>query len=510
MDIRITEGNQNAPDGITAASVKRFTRSNPVAVVLVNASGDVYNALSSQAGSGGDGAILDGADTGVRATVKDYANSNPLAVVLTNVSGDVYNALGAASGGDGALLDGSDNGIRATVKDYGNSNPLTVVLVNVSGDAYNASSGGSGGDGAINDGANSAIKATVLTEPTARPTAADNPLLVQMADDLTRELGKIQSPIGVQILGGSMGAQVSASGDFDIRDLTLNDKVTIGAVTVPIGVTGDVSTTPKAGSTWPISSGSDLNVREQSKIGVHVDSGRVGVTGDVSTTPKAGSTWPISADSGLNVREQAKIGVHVDSGRVSVTGDILLRSNTGTDIGDVGIKSSEEIGVRQLGAWNGATSGDQRLVDGVDNTIKATVRDYSGSNPVAVVLTNSTGDTYNAGTKRPILTTTAGITASGEGSLTLVGAVAGRKIKVTRVELQGVDNTGRVHFASGASGSQLSVQWDLNSREGVVEYVSPVDDGYLFSTAAGSLLSLERGSAKPVKYAISYHTEDAI
>lgn len=45
-------------------------------------------------GGASDGAIVDGADSGIKATVKDYANSNPLVVVLSDTSGDPYVASG--------------------------------------------------------------------------------------------------------------------------------------------------------------------------------------------------------------------------------------------------------------------------------------------------------------------------------------------------------------------------------------------------------------------------------
>src|SRR3990167_3067824 len=39
-------------------------------------------------GSSGDGAILDGVSSSIKATVLDYTSSNPLAVRLTDTSGD--------------------------------------------------------------------------------------------------------------------------------------------------------------------------------------------------------------------------------------------------------------------------------------------------------------------------------------------------------------------------------------------------------------------------------------
>lgn len=57
-------------------------------VVLVDAAGTIYTATSGGTAGGGDGAILDGVSSAIKATVLDYTNSNPLAVRLTDTSGD--------------------------------------------------------------------------------------------------------------------------------------------------------------------------------------------------------------------------------------------------------------------------------------------------------------------------------------------------------------------------------------------------------------------------------------
>ena len=670
-----------------------------------------------------------------------------------------------------------------TPETLGNRGAMPVFLVNASGDLYNSGGGASGGDGAINDGANSSLKASVLSGPTTRPAATSNPLLIQFADDPTRQLGQTSPPVtGTQILGGSVGARVQPSGDFPVQ---------VGVITAPVGITGDVSTTPKAGQTWPVSIAGTVNVAEQAKTGTHVASGQVGVTGDVivtatnldirdlaqatdqvgthqkgawnvgvsgdvTTIPKAGETWPVSFSQTVNVQHVGPIGVQVVGGgvggsvgisgdvqskqagawAVAVTGDVLLRANQGINIGNVGLASTigvqvigggvggtvslsgdamvsqrggwatsvtgdvllrpgslsdprgpigvqivgtsvgqqgisgdvllranpntiiGQIGntlgvnviggsvggrvsisgdtllVNQQGAWAVSVTGDvstrplsgqtwpvtqqgavgvnilgssgsgtvgisgdapvsqkggwavavtgdvllrgnpnviigqfgntvganviggsvggrvsisgdvlntrEQNVIGVqlvggsgggtvgvtgdvnvrprgayasaisgDGGVMATVRDYTNGNPLAVVLTNSTGDTYNAAIKMSVLTTVSGRFAN-QGSNSVVSAVAGRKIKVARYNLQGDGDNARGYFASGASGSQLTTEWELASREGVVEYVSQAAGGYLFATAAGSALSLESSSSKGIKYSVSYHTEDAL
>ncbi len=55
-----------------------------------------YLKVNIVAGGAGNGAILDGVDSNIKATVLDYVNSNPLAVRLTDANGD-YIAAGAGT-----------------------------------------------------------------------------------------------------------------------------------------------------------------------------------------------------------------------------------------------------------------------------------------------------------------------------------------------------------------------------------------------------------------------------
>lgn len=73
---------------------------------------------------GGDGAILDGADSNLKATVRDYTNSNPLAIALTDSSGDQIDTLpisasslplpaGAATAANQSTIIGHVDGLEA-------------------------------------------------------------------------------------------------------------------------------------------------------------------------------------------------------------------------------------------------------------------------------------------------------------------------------------------------------------------------------------------------------------
>lgn len=300
-----------------------------------------------------------------------------------------------------------------------------------------------------------------------------------------------QGPIGVQIVGGSAASQVQPSGDFPIR---------IAAATAPLGITGDVSTVPKAGQFWP--------VKEQNTLGVQINGGSVGaqvspsgdfpirigaataplgITGDVSTLPKAGQTWPTS--------QQGIIGVQVVGGQVGgshgVSGDVTIKPGT--------IPAGQYFPV----------SGDTTLADGLNRGIKATVKQYTDSNPVAVVLMNPSGDAYIPTPKEPInVTIPFNITAA--GTTTLAGPYNGRVIKVISYDLQGSSDiaTAQGHFGSAASGSQLSPDWLFAVREGVSKQVPGVGGSYIFKTILNQALVFEL-SAGAMRGSVTFQTGDS-
>lgn len=62
------------------------------------------------------------------------------AVRVANPDGTTIS--GGSGGGDGAIVDGSNSAIKATVKDLTNSNPVTVAIVDTSGDQISSFGGG--------------------------------------------------------------------------------------------------------------------------------------------------------------------------------------------------------------------------------------------------------------------------------------------------------------------------------------------------------------------------------
>ncbi len=734
-DVRIVQGDQNNGP-IIAANVRALPRANVQLVALVNPSGDISWPIGSS-GAGGDGAIVDGANAAIKATVEQYLRSNPLAVVLKNASGDSYNAnevsvvvppvtvdkWNLTPTQDSVHVDGGLTGVTGdvtTLPKPGSTWPVSIaasvpvsfsgqigvqivggsvgaqvapsgdfpmriaaatVPLGISGDVstkpaagqtwpvslagtlpvaeqtkigVHVSAGQTGvtGDVVIRQGSplSTAITGDVLlrgTSPvsqqgvvgvqivgggTNRVSISGDQLTVNQngawATAVTGDVSTLpkagqtwpvreQGIIGVQIVGGGTnrvsisGDQLSViqdgawataiTGDVLLRGTVLTrEQGKIGAHVAAgqIGVTGDVSTAPAAGQTWPVSVAGVINTREQNKIGTHVASGVVGISGDVSTTPAANQTWPVSIAGILNTREQGKIGVHVAAGIIGVTGDVSIKpGSTPAGVyhpvsGDMSISDGANKTIKStvkqytrsnpvavvlvnasgdayngnqtsisLSKWNltptqdavhlnsglvgvtgdvstvpkvGSTwpvslagtvntaeqvkvgthvasgligvTGDRSITDGADPTIECTVRDYTRSNPLAVVLTNASGDHYNAQSPMPNLSETMSGRLTTTGSRVVASAAAGKRLYVTAYDFQAEADYSYPNWAAGASGSALSPQWILAAREGVAKQVP--GPGYIFRTTPGGNLSLEN-NGNILRWSVTYFTGDS-
>lgn len=208
------------------------------------------------------------------------------------------------------------------------------------------------------------------------------------------------------------------------------------------------------------------NVLNQSVVGVQI------VGGGINRVSISGDTLPVTISQSVNVQEQNKIGAHVASGLVGITGD-------------------------------------RSITDGADPTIESTVRDYANSNPITVVLTNASGDTYSPTPKEPICQTIP-FNITSTGTTTIAGPYTGRVIKVCSYDLQGISNVGSAqgHFGSAASGSALTHDWVFAVREGTTKYVSPVGGGYIFKTNLNEPLVFEC-SAVAFRGSVTFQTGDS-
>lgn len=316
----------------------------------------------------------------VAATVRQLARANAIAFVQVNVSGDIVNP----GGGGGVGSDVNLNQIGGVSPSVGTGNANTGTLrVAVASDqpviptseqskiGVHVESGTLGVSGDVRSRQSGAWATSITGDVLLRAGGPTIPVLNQ-------------GTLGVQVVGGSIGVQASPSGDFPVR---------VASITAPVGVSGDVLTKPSAGNTWP--------VREQGVVGVQVVGGSVGaqvspsgdflvrvgavnspvgVTGDVLTVPKAGQVWPVSHQGVMGVQIVGSSGI----GAAGISGDVSVKPVVG-----------QVFPVSQSGPWSIQGSGDLSIVDGGNRAIKSTVRDYANSNPLAVVLTNASGDTYN-------------------------------------------------------------------------------------------------------------------
>lgn len=295
-------------------------------------------------------AVNDGVDTNQKATVFSGG--------ALRISGDVAIVGGGAS--DGAIVDGASGSIKATVRDYTNSNPLAVVLTNASGDTYNASGGGGSVDPV---GLKNASSVTI--NPATEDTLAERV-----------GIGKITASIGIS---GDVSIKPKAGEVFPVNDnsgsLTVDGTVNIGntpsvviqSIQAPIDISGDVTVSATNLDIRDLTSASDSVAATQS------GTWNVNVSNNpVNTKVTNGITIGVSGDQGFELIDSAGTNraTVYSTGAVRISGDIKI-------------------------AGGGASDG--AIVDGDNSAIKATVLDYTASNPLAVRLSDTDGNYVGAG-----------------------------------------------------------------------------------------------------------------
>lgn len=188
------------------------------ATLVTTSSGLPVNIVAS---SGADGAILDGADGGIKATVLDYASSNPLAVRLTDTGGD-YVAAGA--------------GTQYTEDAAAAANPVGGALILVREDARAGSLTTTDGDNVAARGNNKGEQYVIDTDAVA--------LLTTIDADTGGILTSVQA-LDNAISGSEMQVDVVGAlpaGTNAIGKLAANSGVDIGDVDVTSIVPGTGAT----------------------------------------------------------------------------------------------------------------------------------------------------------------------------------------------------------------------------------------------------------------------------
>jgi hypothetical protein len=207
---------------------------------IVDGSGNVIGATSNaldvniKSGGAGDGAILDGVDSGIKATVKDLTNSNPVATAIVDANGDQITSFGG--------------GVQYTEGDTDSSMTGTVAMVEGAADTVVTLKQ------PTTPTDTQPISAASLPLPTGAATAAK-----QLADNHQVTVSNIAStplgltddelratavPVSVATIpshnvtnAGTFAVQSTnqANSGVDIGDVTINNSTGVAAVNIQDG-----------------------------------------------------------------------------------------------------------------------------------------------------------------------------------------------------------------------------------------------------------------------------------
>lgn len=286
------------------------SNSNSLDRVQINNSGEILT-NASLTGSGGDGAILDGASSLIKATVLDYTNSNPLAVRLTDTNGD-YIAAGA--------------GTQYTEDAAAAANPVGTALNLVRDDAR-------GGSLTTTDGDNVAARGTNAGELYVKHVdsiAVTNSGLTELAAAINAS-----SQVDVNIAASGATVPVSNAGLTALNGAISGTEVQVDVLTMP-------TTTVQATNLdiRDLSSASDSVTAETELTTADLDTGAGtdtrAVVGLVGTASGGGQLIPGSATDGLLVN----LGANND---VTVTGSVTANAGTNLNTSTLALESGGNL-----------------------------------------------------------------------------------------------------------------------------------------------------------------------
>ena len=258
--------------------------------------------------------------------------------ILQNVEDDTNDALRVnvvtGGAGDGAVLDGVSSSIKATVFDYSNSNPLAVRLTDTNGD-YTAAGAGTQYTEDVAASADPVGNALILvrTDTPAGRTTANGDNVAACGTDKGELLVKQTDAVPVTDNGGS---------------LTVDGTVAISALpasTNTIEVVGDAAHDAAVAGN-PVLSGFEARSTEATAVGDgDAVRGQASLLGKQVTLPYAipASTWSYSAESGgitntteRTIKAAAGVGIrnyltHIDVSNASATtaSEIVIKDGAG-------------------------------------------------------------------------------------------------------------------------------------------------------------------------------------
>ena len=387
---------QDGANSAIEATVFDYTNSNPLSVRLSDTNGDYVSVgggtqyaedAAHSSGDIGTMALVVRKDTGgtLADTDGDYA---PLQV---DSSGYLRVNVAAGGAGDGAILDGVTSSIKATVLDYTNSNPLAVRLTNTDGDYVSAGAGTQYADGDAaatptgtvalgHDGSNVRALTTDATGLLQVDLGANNDVTVTSgnitvsatnldirdltsASDSVEALQNTASDLKVEIWGGAKGATtalintVTAAGtDHNALDVLIRDV-----------------------------NGNDLELRQEEELWNAADHGILIFGRDTESSPD--KYRAITLDTAGNVQ------VDVVSGSVTVTGTVT--ANAGTNLNTSAL--ALEAGGNLATIAGDTTSIDGKLVSG-GGTEAAALRVTVASDSTGVLSVDDNGSSLTIDT----------------------------------------------------------------------------------------------------------------
>ena len=312
-----------------------------VAVKVINPDG---SDISGGAG-GGDGAILDGVNSSIKATVVDYTNSNPLTVRLTDTNGD-YAAAGGGTEYTEGDTDASITGKAVLAEGPGDTlTPLQVdasknLQVDIAADSVGIGGGYQydDGDAITTDSQGNLLIATTGISGTARAIRCDDDGAIHVADGgnaltIDGSVGITGQPITVDatnldirdLTSVSDSVEVLQNTPADLNMTEVNSGTIVGDTTSIDGKIPTVGQKTKAGSV-PVTLASDE------------DTVNVTITGQPITIDADGSMVDVSSRAlrDLGKVDVAGFDVALPSGSNAIG---KLAANSGVDIGDVDVTS---------------------------------------------------------------------------------------------------------------------------------------------------------------------------
>jgi len=302
-------------------------------------------------------------DTGaaIAGTDGDYS---PLQVDAT---GNLRVNVAAGGAGDGAILDGVSSSIKATVRDYTNANPLAVELADAAGDPITLPTAwsGSGLDGYGAFGSDGSTPRALRTNATGELTVnvASLPLEVYTDGDA------IATPVGSVTFGhdGSnvRAITVDAAGDLQVDILSLpNEGQQTMANSISVAIASDQSTVPVSAASLPLPSGAATLAEQQTQTASLSVLDDWDETDRCKVNPIVGQAG-VQGASGVVTALTQRVVLATDVALPAGTNGIgKLTSNSGVDIGDVDVLTCGTItpgtGATNLGKAEdgGHTTGD--------------------------------------------------------------------------------------------------------------------------------------------------------